>query len=107
MRTQDPVQEMAMKRTVTAKARTPNPSSDRPRVRATDPARESAQEGGSNSTEVHETTQAAVRETNREIEQTYSTLAKSAADLSLQWIETVRVSTNFALDFSRELIGVK
>jgi hypothetical protein len=40
-------------------------------------------------------------------EQTYSVFAKNAADFNLQWIEMVRVNTNSAFDFSRQLVGVK
>jgi hypothetical protein len=36
-------------------------------------------------------------------EQTYSVFAKNAADFNLQWIEMVRVNTNSALDFSRQV----
>jgi hypothetical protein len=34
-------------------------------------------------------------------------IAKSAADFNVQWIEMVRANTNSALDFSRQLVGVK
>ena len=37
----------------------------------------------------------------------FARTGKSAADFNLQWIEMVRVNTNSALDFSRQLVGVK
>ena len=57
--------------------------------------------------DMYEKTKVAAEETNKLIEQTYSTLAKSAADFNVQWIEMVRANTNSALDFSQQLVGVK
>ena len=56
---------------------------------------------------MYEKTKAAAGETNKLIEQTYSAVAKSAADFNVKWIEMVRANTNSSLDFSRKLVGVK
>ena len=86
-------------------ARTPKPYSDR--AEGTEEAREFARQGASYTKDMYERTKAAAEETNRVIEQTYSALAKSAADFNVQWIEIVRFNTNSAFDFSRQLVGVK
>ena len=69
--------------------------------------REFAQQGANYTTDMYEKTKAAAGETNKLIEQTYSAVAKSAADFNVQWIEMVRANTNSSLDFSRKLVGVK
>jgi hypothetical protein len=69
--------------------------------------REFAQQGASYTKDMYEKTKVAAEETNKLIERTYSTVAKSAADFNVQWIEMVRANTNSALDFSRQLVGVK
>jgi phasin len=86
-------------------ARTPKPYSDR--AEGTEEAREFARQGASYTKDMYEKSKAAAEETNRVIEQTYSALAKSAADFNAQWIEIVRFNTNSAFDFSRQLVGVK
>jgi phasin len=95
-----------MNNNVDAKTRTSRPS-DRSRIEGREAVREFAQQGASYSKDMYETTKATAGETNRLMEQTYSAVAKSAADFNLQWIEMVRANTNSTLDFSRELIGVK
>jgi phasin len=89
-----------MNNTAAAKTRTS-------RIEGAEAVREFAQQGASYSKDMYETTKAAAGETNRLMEQTYSAVTKSAADFNLQWIEMVRVNTNSALDFSRQLVGVK
>jgi len=94
------------KNTSAAKARTAKPYYQ-PKTERTEAIREFAQQGAAYTMDMYEKTKVAAEETNKLIEQTYSTLAKSAADFNVQWIEMVRANTNSALDFSRQLVGVK
>jgi phasin len=100
-------QERAMNNATAAKTRTSKPYSDPSSIEGADAIRDFAQQGASYSKDMYETTKAGAVETNRLMQQTYSAVAKSAADFNLQWIEMLRANTNSALDFSRELIGVK
>ena len=95
------------KNTSAAKARTAKLYSDRPKTEGTEVVGEFARQGASYTKDMYEKTKVAAEETNRLIEQTYSTVAKNAGDFNVQWIEMVRASTNSALDFSRDLVGVK
>jgi phasin len=108
-RTKVPPQEIAMTNTADPKTRTSRPSdrSDRSRIEGTEVVGEFGQQGASYSKDMYETTKAAAGETNRLMEQTYSAVAKSAADFNLKWIEMVRANINSALNFSRQLIGAK
>src|SRR6188472_526924 len=97
---QNSAKESSMNSTAAAKIR---PS----RIEGAETVREFAQQGASYTKDMYETTKAAAGETSRLMEQTYSAVTKSAAEFNLQWIEMVRINTNSALDFSRELVGVK
>jgi phasin len=78
-------------------------SSDRP----TDAVNELAQQGAAYSKDIYEKSKAAAEETNKALQDTYSTVAKGAADFNVQWIEMVRTHTNSTLDFARQLVAVK
>lgn len=95
-----------MNNTAEAKIRTSKPV-DRSRIEGGEMVREFAHQGAMYSQDMYEATKATAGETNRLMQQTYSAVAKSAADFNLQWIEMVRANTNSALDFSRQIIGVK
>ena len=94
-------------KTAAARAGMAKPYSDRPKTEGAEAVREFAQQGANYTTDMYEKTKAAAGETNKLIEQTYSAVAKSAADFNVQWIEMVRANTNSSLDFSRKLVGVK
>jgi phasin len=69
--------------------------------------REFAEQGAAYTKNAYENTKVAAAETHKALEQTYSTVSKGMAELNLQWIEMIRANTNSALDFSRQLMGVK
>jgi hypothetical protein len=71
--------------------------------RPTEATREFAQQGAAYSKDVYEKSKATAEETNKALQQTYSTVAKGAADFSVQWIEMVRANTNSTLDFVWQL----
>jgi phasin len=75
--------------------------------RPTEAVREFAQQGAVFSKDMYEKSKAAAEETNKTLQETYSTVAKGAADFNAQWIEVVRANTNSTLDFARQLMGVK
>ena len=73
----------------------------------TETVREFAQKGAAYSKDMYEKSKAATEETHKALQQTYSTVAKGAADFNVQWIEMIRANTNSTLDFARQLAGVK
>jgi len=75
--------------------------------RPTEAVKEFAQQGAAYSKDLYEKSKAAAEETNKALQQTYSTVAKGAADFNVQWIEMVRANTNSTLDFARQLAVVK
>jgi phasin len=75
--------------------------------RPTEAVKELAQQGAAYSRDIYEKSKAAAEETNKALQDTYSTVAKGAADFNVQWIEMVRTNTNSTLDFARQLVGVK
>lgn len=81
--------------------------SDRSTTEGTEAVREFAQQGAAYTKGMYEKTKAAAEETNKVLEQTYSSVAKGAQDFNVQWIEIVRANTNSTLDFARQLVGVK
>jgi phasin len=81
--------------------------SDRPINDASGAAREFAHQGAAFAKDVSERTKATAEQTNKVLEQTYSTVTKGAADFNRQWIEMVRANTNSTLDFVNQLLGVK
>ena len=72
----------------------------------TETVREFAQQGAAYSKDMYEKSKAATEETHKALQQTYSTVAKGAADFNVQWIEMIRANTNSTLDFARQLEGV-
>jgi hypothetical protein len=92
--------------TAAAKARTgkanQRPASDRLIAEGTEAVRDFAQLGAANTKDTFEKTKVAVAEVSKVAEQTYSTIAKSAAEFNLQWIEMVRANTTSTLDFARQ-----
>ena len=66
-----------------------------------------AQQGAAYGKDIYEKSKAAAEETNKALQETYSTVAKGAADFNVQWIEMVRVNTNSTPHFARQLVGVK
>jgi phasin len=86
--------------TSAAKVRTAKPYSGQPN-------RKFAQPGAAYANDMYEKSKVGAEETNKVIEQTYSTIARSAADFNVQWIEMVRANINSALDYSRQLVGAK
>jgi len=84
-----------------------SPRSDRPATEASAALREVAQQGAAFAKDVSEKTRATAEETNKALEQTYSTATKGAADFNRQWIEIIRANTNSTLDFAHQLLGVK
>ena len=73
----------------------------------TEAVKEFAQQGAAYSKDMSEKSKAAAEETSQALQQTYSTVAKGAADFNVQWIEMVRANTNSTLDFARQLVSVK
>ena len=99
--------------TAATKAKTSKPfgsegfKSDRPMTQGAEAVREIAQQGAAYTKDFYEKSKVATEETNKVLEQTYSTVAKGVAEFNLQWLETARANTNSAFDFAREMIGVK
>jgi phasin len=95
------------------KSSTPKPlvgeghRSDRPTTEASGVVRQVANQGAAFAKDVSEKTKATAEETTKVLEQTYSTVAKGAADFNRQWLEMVRANINSTLDFVHQLIGVK
>ncbi len=81
--------------------------SDRPSTEAAGAVRQVANQGASLANEVSEKTTATAEHTTRVLEQTYSTVAKGAADFNRQWLEMIRANTSSTLDFVHQLVGVK
>jgi phasin len=81
--------------------------SDRPSTEAAGAVRQVANQGASLANELSEKTTATAEHATKVLEQTYSTVAKSAADFNRQWLEMIRANTNSALDFVHRLVGVK
>ena len=79
--------------------------SDRPSTEAAGAVRQV--QGVSLANELSEKTTATAEHTTRVLEQTYSTVAKGAADFNRQWLEMIRANTNSTLDFVHQLVGVK
>lgn len=79
----------------------------RNRERPTEAVKEFAQQGAAHSRDMFEKSKAAAEETSQAIQQSYSTVAKGAADFNAQWIEMALANTNSTLDFARQLAGVK
>ena len=75
--------------------------------RPTEAVKEFAQQGAAYGKDMFETSKAAAEETSQALQQSYSTVAKGAADFNVQWIEMVLANTNATLDFARQLAGVK
>jgi phasin len=75
--------------------------------RPAETAKEFAQQGAAYGKDIFEKSKAAAEETNMALQQTYSTVAKGAAEFNVQWIEMVRANTNSSLDFARQLMDVK
>ena len=51
--------------------------------------------------------QAAVQDTKKVLEQTYTTATKGAAEFNLQLLEVMRANTNAAFDFAHALLAAK
>jgi phasin len=81
--------------------------SDRPTSEASETVRQVANQGAAFAKDVSEKTKAAAEETTKVLEQTYSTVAKGAAEFNRQCIQMVRANTNSTLDFVHQLVGVK
>jgi phasin family protein len=81
-------------------------SSRSDRLEAAGAVQEFAHQGIAFAKDVSEKTKAA-EETSKVFKQTYSSVAKGAAESNVQWIEMVRASINSNLDFARQLICVK
>ena len=73
----------------------------------TEAVRDFAKQGAAYSKDVYERAKAMADETNKVLEQSYSTVTKATADFNLQWIEILHANTNSAFDFCRKLVGVK
>jgi phasin len=99
--------------TAAARAKTSNaiasesPTSERPMTEGAESVRKLAHQGVAYTRDMYEKSKAATEETNKLLEQTYSTVAKGAVDFNLQWIEMARANSNSAFDFAREMVGVK
>jgi phasin len=50
---------------------------------------------------------ATAQETTKDVEQTYSTVVKDAADFNRQWLEMMRHNAGSTLEFMQRLAGVK
>jgi len=100
--------------TAGVKARTPKPLNndgltnfEQPMAEGTEAVRDFAKQGAAYSKDVYERAKAMADETNKVLEQSYSTVTKATADFNLQWIEMLHANTNSAFDFCRKLVGVK
>jgi phasin len=98
--------------TAGVKARTPKPLNndglfnfEQPMAEGTEAVRDFAKQGAAYSKDVYERAKAMADETNKVLEQSYSTVTKATADFNLQWIEILHA--NSAFDFCRKLVGVK
>ena len=97
--------------TAGVKARTPKPLNndglsnfEQPMAEGTDAVRDFAKQGAAYSKDVYERAKAMADETNKVLEQSYSTVTKATADFNLQWIEILHANTNSAFDFCRKLL---
>jgi phasin len=81
--------------------------SDRLITDGVEAVRDATQRSAAYTQDMYAKTKTAAEETHKVLEQTYSTVAKGAMDFNVQWIEMVRANTNSALDFARQLAGVK
>src|SRR3954449_12560681 len=68
---------------------------------------EAANQGAAFVKDVSEKTKATAEETTKALEQTYSNVAKDAADFNRQWLEMVRVNASSTMEFMQQLAGVK
>jgi phasin len=100
--------------TAGVKARTPKPLNndclsnfEQPMAESTEAVWDFAKQGAAYSKDVYERAKAMADETNKVLEQSYSTVTKATADFNLQWIEMLHANTNSAFDFCRKLVGVK
>jgi phasin len=100
--------------TAGVKARTPKPLNndglsnfEQPMAEGTEAVQDFAKQGAAYSKDVYERAKAMADETNKVLEQSYSTVTKATADFNLQWIEMLHANTNSAFDFCRKLVGVK
>jgi phasin len=75
--------------------------------RPTEAAEEFAQQGAAYGKDIYEKSKVTAEETQKALQETYSTVTKGAADFNVQWIEMVRANMNSTLDFARQLVGVK
>jgi phasin len=96
----------AATKTHTTKPAKEGSGSDRPMAAAA-AVRQFAEQGAEQAKDAYENTKVAAAESSKALEQTYSTVAEGLATFNVQWIEMLRANTNSALDFSRQLIGVK
>ena len=80
---------------------------EQPMAESTEAVWDFAKQGAAYSKDVYERAKAMADETNKVLEQSYSTVTKATADFNLQWIEMLHANTNSAFDFCRKLVGVK
>ena len=66
-----------------------------------------AQQGAVYGKDMFERSRAAAEETGQALQQSYSTVAKGAADFHGQWIQMVLANTHSNFDFGRQLLSVK
>ena len=100
--------------TAGVKARTPKPLNndglsnfEQPMAESTEAVWDFAKQSAPYSKDVYERAKAMADETNKVLEQSYSTVTKATADFNLQWIEMLHANTNSAFDFCRKLVRVK
>jgi len=84
-------------------------NTNKPRTpeRPAEAVKEFAQQGAAYGKDMFEKSRAAAEETGQALKQTYSTVAKGAADFNGQWIQMALANTNSNLDFARQLVSVK
>jgi phasin len=69
-------------------------------------AREFVEKGAARAEDAYRKTQAAVGETTKVMEQTYSAASKGAADFNLHLLDIAQANMNAAFDFARQLTRV-
>src|SRR6202521_1493696 len=83
------------------------PKFDLPKLEVPAAFREIAEKGVAQAKDAYERVKAADEEAADQLEDTYTTAAKGAADYNLKVIEAARTITNAAFDYARELLDVK
>ena len=69
--------------------------------------KEFAQQNADCGKNLTERSEAVAGAATKSFQQTYSTVARDAADFNAQWIEMIRVNTSASLDFVQQLLSVK